>query len=158
MSGFDGCWELDPRVGRLWDQELGAYVADEIGSERIEISTRDGIQRYRVEYGTEPTLVMGYSTLLDSPHWSPYEVLEARGGRGSTGDLAPGDLFGLVRTVYVDRLTHYRLSKSAATGAAEYVMLRRLEQGGGRFTSTVLDSSGRITIVRHFRRLTRRDA
>ena len=61
-----------------------------------------------------------------------------------------GKAYGLVRTVYVDERTHYRISKSAEDGTAQSVMLRRLASDGDSYLASVLDTSGIVFRTRWF--------
>jgi hypothetical protein len=163
---FDGTWQIDVARSKVWDPELGEYVADEVGDEIITIRTEDGVQDYEVLYGQEPTTVrMGYSSRLDGPDWVPYEVREIRGDASeeamaafrervkSTASFAVGTSYGLVRTAYVDERTHYRICKDDLTGDAQYVMMRRLAEDGRSYTAYVLRANGLLGRERHFARV-----
>jgi hypothetical protein len=64
-----------------------------------------------------------------------------------------GKPYALVRTVYVDERTHYRIGKSE-DGTPQNVMLRRMAEDGRSYVATVLDAEGIIHRVRTFVRVT----
>ena len=65
-------------------------------------------------------------------------------------DFKVGDIYGMVRTIYVDERVHYRISKDAKTGRAEYVMIRRLDRDGQSYMATVILNTGLVSIIRRF--------
>jgi len=167
---FSGTWRIDASRSVVWDDATHAYVPDEVGEEIITLRIEDGVQDYEVLYGDRPTVRMGYTSRYDDPEWVPYLVREITGtGRGDTAEAVAefkhrlradrgqrerrfeiGKAYGLVRTVYVDERTHYRISKSADDGTAQSVMLRRLASDGGSYLATVLDTSGIVFRTRWF--------
>jgi hypothetical protein len=60
-----------------------------------------------------------------------------------------GKPYALVRTVYVDERTHYRIGK-AEDGTPQNVMLRRMAEDGQSYVATVLDAEGVVHRVRTF--------
>jgi len=129
------------------------------------------VQDYEVLYGDQPTIRMGYTSEYDAPEWVPYLV---RGISGvNTGDsledsvsgfkerikaasgnrereFVLGKPYGLVRLIYVDEQTHYRVSKNPADGKAQSIMLRRLAADGQSYLATVLDTEGIVYRIRRF--------
>ncbi len=169
-SRFDGDWRIDTKESKAWDNASAAYVPDEVGDELISIRTEDDIQTYEVLLGDRPTIRMGYSSRLDAVEWVPYAVREIRGIgpdeneaemvaafvkriRSRITDYRVGMVYGLVRVVWVDDRTHYRVSKNV-DGAAEYIMLRRLAEDGQSYLASVLRSDGVISLIRRFVRVT----
>ncbi|MCW2494477.1 hypothetical protein [Jatrophihabitans sp.] len=168
MPSFAGVWKIDTGLSNVWDPSTQSYVPDEVGEEIITIRLDGDVQDYEVLYGSHPTVVMGYNSRYDSPEWVPYLVREVRdvSEAGLEADLArhrelvkspasfmPGTAYGLVRSVYVDERTHYRVTKNQDSGIAEYVMMRRLSEDGNRYFATVLHTNGVINRTRHFVRV-----
>ena len=167
---FNGAWKIDPARSTVWDDQTKNHVPDLVGEEIITLRTVDGVQDYEVLYGDRPRITMGYTSTLDAPDWSPYLVrnveLEEEGAtvedfkrriNAAAGDrerhFVVGEPYGLVRTIYVDERTHYRVSKDPRTGSAQNMMLRRLSADGGTYVATVLDTQGICFRVRTFVRL-----
>jgi hypothetical protein len=170
---FNGTWRIDVGASKVWDDARLEYAPDEVGDEIITLAVAGGVQDYEVLYGNDPTIRLGYTSRYDDPAWVPYLVRGIVGQPGTDVDEAvdafrkrtrsdQGDRFrrfevgrayGLVRTVYVDERTHYRISKSAEDGQAQSAMLRRMSDDGESFTSTVLDLNGVVFRVRRFVRL-----
>ena len=168
MPSFTGVWKIDTELSNVWDPVTKTYVPDDVGEEIITIRIDGDVQDYEVLYGSYPTVVMGYNTRYDDTEWKPYEVREVRdvSEAGLEADLArhrervkstasfkPGTAYGLVRSVYVDERTHYRVTKNQDSGLAEYVMMRRLSEDGNRYFATVLHTNGVINRTRHFERI-----
>jgi hypothetical protein len=167
---FNGVWKIDVDRSKVWADEKDEYVPDEIGDEIITIRVADGVQDYEVMYGSNPTIRMGYTSRYDAPEWVAYEVREVitppgvdaaqsvadfrRRIRADSGDRARsfdvGTPFALVRSVYVDERTHYRVSKSSDDGAAQSVMLRRLAEDGRSYVAAVLTVDGVVYRYRTF--------
>ncbi|MCW2991243.1 MAG: hypothetical protein JWM73_1837, partial [Solirubrobacterales bacterium] len=157
---FNGVWRIDLDRSTVWDDQAQKHVPDLVGEEIITLDTRDGVQDYEVLYGDAPRITMGYASRLDDPAWTPYlvraiEESEAPGGTvdefkarinaaqgTSERTFVVGQPYGMVRTVYVDELTHYRLAKDPRTDKAQYVMMRRLAEDGESYVATVLDING----------------
>jgi hypothetical protein len=78
--------------------------------------------------------------------------IKAAGGERERS-FTVGTSYGLVRLVYVDERTHYRVSRNPADGAAQSIMLRRMEPGGQAYLATVLDVAGVVYRVRRFVRV-----
>ena len=154
---FDGDWKIDlddPR-SRVWDAVAGGYGDDPIDQELISLRTVGDVQHYEVRYGLRPMVRMGYTTRFDDPEWVGYEVREIANTEGLdltgtfAGTLELGKPYCYVRTVRVDERSHYRVVR-ALDGNAQYVMLRRLEDDGDRYASTIMDMEGKVTLVRIF--------
>ena len=172
MSVFNGAWKIDTARSKKWDSASGAYVPDEVGEEIITLRIADGIQDYEVLYGSDPVIRMGYTSRYDDSAWVPYAVREiiTRSGQSqadavaefrrriganegsNTRNFQVGKPYGLVRTVYVDERTHYRIGK-AEDGAPQNVMLRRMAEDGQSYVATVLDVDGVVHRVRTFVRV-----
>ncbi|MDB5714003.1 MAG: hypothetical protein JWO15_1400 [Sphingomonadales bacterium] len=169
MPSFDGEWRIDAERSKVWDYETGQYLVDEVGEEIIRIRTDGDIQDYEVLLGDRPTIRMGYTNRFDDKAWVDYTVREVIGvGEGQeeseirafiertkshVKDFSIGASYGLVRSVYVDERTHYRLSKSPKDGSAEYIMLRRLDENGEAYTATVMRTDGIVSRIRRFIRI-----
>ncbi|HVV10468.1 hypothetical protein [Amycolatopsis sp.] len=162
---FDGTWQIDTGKSRVWDPDQEKYIADEVGDEIITIRTEGDVQDYEVLLGVDPTVRMGYTTRFDDREWARYEVREVI-GRGDEAAMAGfrqrtmsnarftvGTSYGLVRSVYVDERTHYRICKDEESGEAQYVMLRRLAEDGQSYGAYVLRANGLLGRERHFVRL-----
>jgi hypothetical protein len=171
-SPFDGEWRIDLGRSVVWDAAAGAYVPDEIGEELISLRIDGDVQDYEVSYGSDPVVRMGYESRYDDPTWVPYEVREVRSSsddveasvaamkRRIKADAGArerhfevGKLYGLVRTVFVDERTHYRISKSPDDGSAQSVMMRRLGDDGDSYLASVLDTEGVVFRTRWFIRV-----
>jgi hypothetical protein len=170
---FNGTWTIDLENSTVWDPVARRYVADEVGEEVITMRIQDGVQDYEVLYGDGPTFRMGYTSRYDDPTWVPYVVREVtkvpeqglhesveafrRRIHATSGNnyrnLEVGKPYGLVRTVYSDERTHYRLAKDPATGLALYVMPRRLAEDGRSYVATILNNEGIVSRVRRFVRV-----
>lgn len=173
MNGFSGTWTIDIDSSKVWDATSQRYLPDRVGSERITIHERDGVQDYEVLYGDAPTFRMGYTSRYDAPEWVPYEVREilnvpAEGIEASTEAfrrrihadsgagyrrLELGKPYALVRIISGDPWTHYRIAKDAATGIVTGIMPRRLAKDGQSYVATVIDSQGTVFRVRRFVRV-----
>jgi hypothetical protein len=169
MSVFNGTWKIDIVRSRKWDSPTGTYVPDAVGDEIITLRIENGVQDYEVLYGDDPVIRMGYTARHDDAAWVPYTVREiiSRPGRDPTEAAAAfrqriganegsntrtfevGRPYGLVRIVYVDERTHYRVGK-AENGAPQNVMLRRMADDGRSYVATVLDVDGVVHRVRTF--------
>ncbi|MDB5819383.1 MAG: hypothetical protein JWQ11_3023 [Rhizobacter sp.] len=166
---FDGTWAIDLAASRVWDDKLGRHVEDAVGQEAITITTRDNVQDYEVLYGDSPRIRMGYTARFDDPRWVSYSVREIASTasdvqadlasfkqriKASEGDrerfFEVGKSYGLVRLVYVDERTHYRVFKSPVDGKAQVMMLRRLAEDGQSYVATVLDVEGIVYRIRKF--------
>jgi hypothetical protein len=172
MSVFNGTWKIDIARSKKWDSEAGAYVPDSVGEEIIKLEIVDGVQTYEVLYGDDPVIRMGYSSRYDAPEWVPYAVREitSTSHRDQAAAVAEfrqrigategpnarnfeiGKTYGLVRTVYIDERTHYRISKRE-DGEPQNVMLRRMAVDGNSYVATVLDADGIVHRVRTFVRM-----
>jgi hypothetical protein len=166
---FDGHWKVDIAQSRIWDYQNGGYIPDPVGAELIRIRIDGDVQDYEVLLGEQPTIRMGYTSRYDDAQWVPYTVREIRGISNEPSDqvladfvkrthqraksFSVGDVYGLVRVIYVDDRTHYRVSKDAKGGLAEYVMLRRLAEDGQSYTSSVLRVDGIVSTIRRFTRV-----
>ena len=169
-SDFDGTWSIDPENSTVWDAAQQRRVPDQVGHELITIRDEGGVQHYEVLYGDAPTFRMGYTSRYDDPAWVPYVVREITNVpeeglekstnsfrqriNAATGDgyrrFEVGKAYAMVRTVYGDRRTHYRLSKDPVTGLVMYVMPRRLAEDGKSYVATVLNNDGTVFRVRRF--------
>jgi len=160
---FEGDWEIDLTASEVWDPATRGFIPDQIGQELISIRLDGDVQTYEVLLGDRPTIRMGYTSRYDSTDWVPYSVREIVGAdedhaidqfiertKQRKTDFKVGDIYGMVRTIFVDERTHYRLSKDAATGDAEYIMLRRLDDDGQSYRATVFRVDGQISIRRRF--------
>jgi hypothetical protein len=131
------------------DSEAGIYAPDDVGEELITLRIEGGVQDYEVLQGNDPVIRMGYTSGYDDRQWVPYAVREiitcpdqdktravaqfrhrivANEGMNA-GSLQVGKPYALVRTVYVDERTHYRIGK-AEDGTPQNVMLRRMAEDG----------------------------
>jgi len=169
MSIFNGRWRIDVGRSKKWDSARAAYVPDAVGEEIITLSIVDGVQTYEVLYGDDPVIRMGYTSRYDDPQWVPYTVreivatshrnqadaVEAFRNRIGANEgpnarrFVVGKTYGLVRTVYVDERTHYRIGKTE-DGTPQNVMLRRMAEDGQSYLATVLDADGIVHRVRTF--------
>lgn len=169
MSIFNGTWKIDLARSKTWDPAAGVYLPDAVGEEIITLRIENGIQDYEVLYGDDPVIRMGYTARYDAPEWVPYAVREiihdpAKDRAASVAAFRDriganegpnarhfeiGRPYGLVRLVYVDERTHYRIGK-AEDGSPQNVMPRRMAEDGRSYVATVLDANGTISRVRTF--------
>ncbi len=169
---FDGIWTIDVGRSSVWDDAAGRHVPDEVGEEVITLRVRDRVQDYEVLYGDRPRIRIGYTAPYDGTEWVSYAVREIVSDsadpqaelqafkqriKASGGDrerqFEVGKSYGLVRLVYVDERTHYRVSMSPVTGKAQHIMLRRMAEDGRSYVATVLDVNGIVHRIRTFVRV-----
>lgn len=169
---FNGTWTIDLNTSSVWDDVHARHVKDEVGAEIITLEHNEGIQEYEVVYGDSPRIRMGYRARFDDAQWVPYCVREIistaadvaadlaafkRRIKSSEGErerhFEVGRPYGLVRLVYVDARTHYRISKNPRDGSAQSIMLRRLADDEQSYISAVLDTNGIVYRVRRFTRV-----
>lgn len=172
MSVFNGTWKIDIAHARKWDTASKTYIPDAVGEEIITIDVAGGVQTYEVLYGDDPVIRMGYTTRYDVAEWAPYAVREivAKPGvdpaaaaaafrrrigadEGSNArNFVVGKPYGLVRLVYVDERTHYRIGK-AEDGSPQNAMLRRMAEDGQSYLSSLMDVDGVVHRIRPFMRV-----
>ena len=172
MSLFNGTWKIDIANAKKWDGVTKAYIPDEVGEEIITIRTVDGVQDYEVLYGDDPVIRMGYTTRFDAAEWKPYSVREIISKPGvdpadavaefrqriganqgsNTRNFRVGQPYGLVRLVYIDERTHYRISK-AEDGSPQNVLLRRMAEDSQSYMSSLMDAEGVVHRIRPFLRV-----
>jgi hypothetical protein len=165
---FIGTWRIDVEGSKVWDYATKTWLPEGAGEEIIRIGGDDEVQDYEVLYGDRPVVRMGYTSRFDDTTWVPYTIRGVEGVPEEEIDDALlefqervrsmvafriGGIYGLVRSVLVDERTHYRLSKNAETGEAEYSMLRRMEPDGQAYLATVLRVDGVVSRVRRFVRV-----
>jgi hypothetical protein len=166
---FDGTWIIDTTESFVWDDSLKKHVPDEIGEEVVTLRIENGVQDYEVLYGDRPKIRMGYTAPYDGTDWMPYTVREiitsasdpateldafkhrikASGGAHDRR-FEVGRAYGLVRLVYVDEQTHYRVSRNPIDGKAQHVMLRRMAEDGESYMARVFDVQGIVYRIRRF--------
>ena len=169
MLLFNGTWKIDVANARKWDTAAKAYIPDAVGEEIITIRAEDGVQDYEVLYGDDPVIHMGYTTRFDAADWVPHlvrEIISAPGvdqttavaefrqrigaNEGSNArNFQVGKPYGLVRLVYIDERTHYRISKTE-DGRPQNVLLRRLAEDGRSYMASLLDAEGVVSRLRPF--------
>ena len=166
---FHGIWTIDTAESFVWDDELRTHVPDEVGEEVITLRIDDGVQDYEVLYGDQPKIRIGYTAPYDGTEWVPYAVREIiptgadpkaelegfkRRIKASGGErerrFEVGKAYGLVRLVYVDDLTHYRVSRNPIDGKAQHIMLRRMAEDGESYVARVFDVNGIVHRIRKF--------
>lgn len=172
MSMFNGTWRIDLAQSKKWDREAGAYLPDLVGEEIITMKIANGIQEYEVLYGDDPVIRIGYTTRYDVADWVPYAVREiaiktprsqeeavaefrARVGANEGSNVRNfevGKPYGLIRLVYVDERTHYRIAK-AESGAPQNAMLRRMAEDGQSYVASLMDVAGVVYRIRKFVRV-----
>lgn len=172
MSGFNGKWKIDIANAKKWSTAAKSYIPDEVGEEIITIKVENGVQNYEVLYGDDPVIRMGYTTPFDVAEWAPYSVREimtkpgvdqskavaefrARIGAdeaSNSRNFQVGKPYGLIRLVYVDERTHYRVGK-AEDGSPQNVLLRRLAEDGKSYMTSLLDAEGVVSRIRPFIRI-----
>lgn len=170
---FNGTWTIDLDSSTVWDVKQKKQVPDKVGYEVIKINVVDDVQEYEVQYGDGPTFCMGFTCRYDDPTWVAYEVRSVSNVpeigldegtkalkeriHSASGDgyrqLEVGKNYGLVRLVYGDRRTHYRIAKDPITGLVMYVMPRRLAEDGKSYVATILNNDGTVFRVRRFIRV-----
>lgn len=172
MSLFNGSWKIDIANARKWEAGTGSYIADAVGEEIITIRVENGVQDYEVLYGDDPVVRMGYTTPFDVAEWAPYSVREIISKTGAdpaaavaefrqrvgadegsnTRNFVVGRPYGMVRLVYIDARTHYRISR-AEDGSPQNVLLRRMAEDGQSYLSSLLDVEGVVNRIRPFVRV-----
>lgn len=172
MLRFNGTWKLDLANASKWDTASKTYIPDAVGEEIITIRVADGVQTYEVLYGDDPVIRMGYTARFDVAEWVPYsvrEIITAPGVDQTTAVAAfrqriganeasnarnfqVGKPYGLVRLVYIDERTHYRISKTE-DGRPQNVLLRRLAEDGRSYMTSLLDAEGIVSRIRPFLRV-----
>lgn len=169
---FNGTWTIDLDASAVWDDKAQKHIPDEVGQEIITIRTTGAVQDYEVIYGDKPRICMGYTARFDDAAWAQYEVREvtfssadpqaeidefkrrikARDGERER-HFVKGQSYGVIRLVYVDERTHYRVSKSPQDGLAQSIMLRRMAPDGQSYVATVIDLHGIPYRIRKFIRV-----
>lgn len=174
-SLYNGIWEIDLARSLVWDDASKTHVQDDVGQERITLRITGDVQDYEVLYGDRPKIHMGYTARYDDTQWVSYAVREVLSDAADADDAAReiadfkrrikaadgerersftvGDSYGLIRLVYVDDLTHYRVSKNPKDERAQSIMLRRMEPDGKSYLATVLDVHGIVYRIRRFVRV-----
>ncbi|QIZ38020.1 hypothetical protein [Saccharopolyspora sp. ASAGF58] len=167
---FNGRWRIDAARSLVWDDATKEHVPDLVGDEIITLRVDRGVQDYEVLYGDSPVIRMGYTSRYDDPTWVPYLVRSIENTAERTDEEAVAEFkarihaaqgererhfvvgkpYGLVRTVYVDERSHYRVSKDPNTNRAQSVMLRRMAEDGDLYVSTVMDLDGVPFRIRTF--------
>jgi len=173
MLRFNGTWKIDIENASKWDTATKRYIPDAVGAETITIRVEDGVQTYEVLYGDDPVIRMGYTARFDAPEWVPYavrEIITAPGVDPETSVAAfrqrigadeasnarnfqVGKPYGLVRLIYINERTHYRISKTE-DGRPQNVLLRRLAEDGRSYMTSLLDAEGVVSRIRPFIRVT----
>jgi hypothetical protein len=173
MLRFNGTWKIDIDNASKWDTVTKTYIPDAVGEEIITIRVDDGVQNYEVLYGDDPVIRMGYTARFDVAEWVPYSVREIVSAPGvdqatavsafrdriganeasNARNFQVGKPYGLIRLVYVDERTHYRIGK-AEDGRPQNVLLRRLAEDGRSYMTSLLDAEGVVSRIRPFIRVT----
>ncbi|WP_173933966.1 hypothetical protein [Chelativorans sp. Marseille-P2723] len=172
VDPFHGTWTIDTAESAVWDDNLGKHVPDEVGEEVITLRIEDGVQDYEVLYGDRPKIRIGYTAPYDGVEWVPYAVREIisssadpaveldefkRRIKASGGvrerRFEVGQTYGLVRLIYVDERTHYRVSRNPLDGKAQHIMLRRMAEDGDSYVARVFDVNGIVHRIRKFVRV-----
>jgi hypothetical protein len=172
MSRFNGTWKIDLPNARKWDTASQSYIPDAVGEEIITIRVEDNVQTYEVLYGDNPVIRMGYTARFDATEWAPYTVREIIAAPGADPAAAAAEFrqriganegsnarnfqvgrpYGLIRLVYVDERTHYRIGKTE-DGSPQNAMLRRLAEDGRSYLTSLMDAEGIVSRIRPFIRL-----
>lgn len=160
MDAFSGNWKIDLDASRVWDSSTDTWVPDPVGREDIHIEVNGDVHSYENLCRLNPTYRIGYEVRYGDMTWTPYMVYEtvddgeSLGEMGASGDtrrvqLKVGEPLSLVVLVKIDETLHYRLSKNL-DGTPGYVLQRRLDDDGRRFTSTIFMADGTVPIVKVF--------
>lgn len=163
LSGFEGEWEIDLDRSQVRDETTGEWVPEWLKDQDIFMRQEGDVQTYRgvVRAADDLTLYLGYTCAFGQSEWVPYAVVEIDGPTDHplltpNATLKAGTTLGepiaWVKQVYVDRSTHYRISRNL-DGTAQYMMVRRL-LADGSILSTVIDPDGIPTIRKFFTRVT----
>ena len=169
---FNGTWSIDIQESFVWDDKTKRHVPDKVGEEVITLDIQGNVQTYEVLYGDRPKIRMGYTATYDDTTWTEYAVravipetdnpeeeIRAFKARINANDGARerhfevGRSYGQIRLAYVDRMTHYRISRDPDTKLAQSVMLRRMAEDERSYLATVLDTSGIVFRIRKFVRV-----
>jgi hypothetical protein len=172
-SKFDGVWQLDLEHAKVWDSASESYQPDLVGEEIITIRTDGDVQDYEVLYGSDPTIRMGYRARFDDVGWQPYLVREIitaphvdqaeaiaefrRRIKATDGllrrDFVVGQPYGVMRLISGDEHTHYRLGRAIDSNRILHTMLRRLDDDGQAYVSSVFGVDGIVSRIRRFHRI-----
>ena len=173
MSGFNGTWKIDVARSSMWSVDENEYVPEVVGEEVISMHIDENrVQDYEVLYGDDPIIRMGYRTTFDNSEWAPYtvrsitpraelppeetlkKVAEFRerikaNYAGNSREFEVGKEYGMIRLIWADDRTHYRI-QSTIDGEAQNVMMRRLSVDGSNYFSTLMDRDGIVFRKRVF--------
>lgn len=166
---FNGTWTIDLAESKVWDHAQGRHVPDEVGEEVITLRIENGVQEYEVLYGDSPKFRMGYTAQYDAKEWADYAVREIISTSGdpkaeteafkqrikadsgeASRQLELGKTYALVRLVYIDEQTHYRIGRNPLTGGAPSVLSRRLAEDGQFYLTHLMDNTGTVFRIRKF--------
>ncbi|WP_411341194.1 hypothetical protein V6U71_04920 [Sphingopyxis sp. J-6] len=162
-KGFDGIWEMDTERSKIWSYETDQWVPEPWLSQTISMQHFGNVMAYTHKNESQPGIFayMGYQCAYDQADWVPY-VLDRVEGDLSTPEgqntwieingFKPGLAVGLVKQIYIDERSHYRLSLDM-NGVMNYTMLRRLSEDGSRMVSHVYDPEGHPMIQKHFKKV-----
>lgn len=158
-TGFEGVWEMDPNKSKRWDSEAGKWVPEPWVSNTITMQHFGNVMAYWHKNEAAPGIFsyMGYQCAYNQADWVPY-ILDRVEGDLSTPEgqktwvaangFRAGKPVGMIKHIYIDRRTHYRLS-SGMDGVMNYSALRRLSDDGQAWVSHVYDPEGRPMMQKH---------
>lgn len=171
---YDGVWDLDTGTSTMWDVETSGYVPEPVSFERITLRHDGDIQDYEVLYGDEPQIRMTYTARFDDTAWKPYAVQEisdvpeglseeeavarfreqlrapAEGLRRR--NFTVGQNYAKVRLISVNERVHYRLTVQDDL-SPQTMLMRKLDEDGGAYTTYLMDPVGIVFRVRRFVRV-----
>jgi hypothetical protein len=132
---FSGSWKMNPAKSTM-------FVGEQNQFEITTFTIQNDVQQYHVwsegpKKGGHPEHHAAYTSKYNEAKWVPY------------ADLATGKATSLVMTVKVDDRTHYRLARTPE-GKAQYVLMRRLADDGQSYAATLMNTDGKITLIRVF--------
>ena len=159
-KGFEGVWEMDTTKSKIWDYDAGKWIPEPWLSQTITMQHFGNVMAYwhKNEPAADIFSYMGYQCAYNQADWVPY-VLDRVEGDLSTPEgqktwveihgYKMGKAVGMVKQIYIDPRSHYRLSLDM-DGAMNYTMLRRLSADGKTMVSHVYDPEGHPMIRKHF--------
>lgn len=158
--GFEGVWEMDTTKSKIWNYETNEWVPEPWVSQTITMQHFGNVMAYWHKNEAAPGIFsyMGYQCAYNQAEWVPY-ILDRVEGDLSTPEgqktwveihkYQAGKAVGLVKQIYIDERSHYRLSLDM-DGVMNYTMLRRLSIDGQMMVSHVYDPEGQPMIQKHF--------
>jgi hypothetical protein len=158
-SGFDGVWRMYRPKSQTRDPVTGEWVPEVIEDQIAEIRHDGDVLQFRcrIDHAADLQLYLSYTCRLGSDEWVPYVVFHIDGDPDHES-LRPNDFrkvharvgepIAFVREIYVDPRTMFRLTRHP-DGSAQYGLMSRLSDDGGRIVGSVQSAESDAAIVKH---------